>query len=388
MNKIFVQIASYKDPELVLTIKDLLEKAEYPENLTIAVCNQTDDFSNLDEFKKDSRFKIINILSKESKGVCFARNKLQSLWKDEKYTLQIDSHHRFIKNWDSILIKMLEDLNSPKPLITAYLSPYNPKNNHKTNEPYFMVPMQFNFYDVLIFIPKIIENYNSLKNPINARFISAHFIFTHGIFNKECIYDPNIYFHGEEIMLSIRAFTKGYDLFHPHYCIAWHEYTRNGRTKHWDENEYAKIDYDAQTRISNFFKTKDQSFLNGYGLGIIKTFEEYESYIGVNFKNQIIHPKIIEGENPPINDDSEWWNIPQKEYEYVLKIPKPKYDYDQMFIGIETKNNKLIYRIDISKNDYTELLDVSFKSTLKPYKVIYWPYTEKSFLDKSEFILN
>jgi hypothetical protein len=82
------------------------------------------------------------------------------------------------------------------------------------------------------------------------------------------------------------------------------------------------------------------------------------------------------------------WNIPQKEYEYVLKIPKPKYDYDQMFIGIETKNNKLIYRIDISKNDYTELLDVSFKSTLKPYKVIYWPYTEKSFLDKSEFILN
>ena len=42
-------------------------------------------------------------------------------------------------------------------------------------------------------------------------------------------YDPTLYFLGEEITLAVRAYTHGYDLFHPSETIVWHEYTRNGR---------------------------------------------------------------------------------------------------------------------------------------------------------------
>ena len=40
MNTIFVQIASYRDMELIPTIEDALEQAEFPENITFGVCWQ------------------------------------------------------------------------------------------------------------------------------------------------------------------------------------------------------------------------------------------------------------------------------------------------------------------------------------------------------------
>ena len=40
MKSIFVQIASYRDPELIPTIKNLIETAHIPENLKICIAHQ------------------------------------------------------------------------------------------------------------------------------------------------------------------------------------------------------------------------------------------------------------------------------------------------------------------------------------------------------------
>ena len=109
MNTIFVQIASFRDPQLVPTLNDMIKQAKHPENLRVGICNQynpNDEF-NLDKFKNDYRFRIDNILDVESKGVCWARNRVQQMYSGETYTLQIDSHMRFEKNWDETLINMI-----------------------------------------------------------------------------------------------------------------------------------------------------------------------------------------------------------------------------------------------------------------------------------------
>ena len=90
----------------------MIDKAKYPENLRIGIAWQhslDDIWDNLDQYKSDERFRIIDIDYKNSKGVCWARNAVQGLYDDEKYTLQLDSHHRFAKNWDEILINMLKN---------------------------------------------------------------------------------------------------------------------------------------------------------------------------------------------------------------------------------------------------------------------------------------
>ena len=79
-NKIFIQIASYRDPQLVPTIKDCLLNAKHPENLVFSIAWQhsiEDTWDNLDNFKDDPRFRIVDINHKDSKGACWARNLLQ-----------------------------------------------------------------------------------------------------------------------------------------------------------------------------------------------------------------------------------------------------------------------------------------------------------------------
>jgi len=68
--KIFVQLASYRDPQLIPTIEDMLANAKRPKNLVIAIARQYSDedgFDDLSSYKKDKRFKILDIPHLESK---------------------------------------------------------------------------------------------------------------------------------------------------------------------------------------------------------------------------------------------------------------------------------------------------------------------------------
>ena len=92
---IFVQIASYRDPELENTVRDMIANADRPEKLRFGIAKQyseEDGFDKLQEFRGDDRFRILDIPHTESNGACWARHLIQQLYKNETYTLQIDSH--------------------------------------------------------------------------------------------------------------------------------------------------------------------------------------------------------------------------------------------------------------------------------------------------------
>ena len=176
--KIFVQIASYRDPQLELTIKDMISNAKKPNNLRIGICRQyhpDDKFDTLDDFRNDKRFRILDVLYNESKGVCWARNQVQQLYDGEEYTLQIDSHMRFEKDWDDTLIKMVKQLQKKgfeKPLLTGYVSSFDPDNDPaaRIREPWRMAFDRFIPEGAVFFLPETIPGWQELKQPVPARF--------------------------------------------------------------------------------------------------------------------------------------------------------------------------------------------------------------------------
>ena len=137
MAKIFVSIAAYRDPELLPTLKDLIANAKNPKDLVICIAWQhaeEDTWDTLDKYKKDKRFKIIDIPYQEAKGVCHARNLIQQQYDGEDYYFQLDSHHRFIKDWDQELKEMINYLQCRgyyKPILSTYLPSYFPESDPK-----------------------------------------------------------------------------------------------------------------------------------------------------------------------------------------------------------------------------------------------------------------
>lgn len=400
-NKIFIQIASYRDPQLIPTIKDCLSNAKYPENLVFSVAWQhslDDKWDNLDEFKDDPRFKIVDIDYKESKGACWARNKLQQQYDNEEYTLQLDSHHRFIKDWDEELINMikqLQDKGHKKPLLTGYVSSFDPDNDPSGRN---MIPWKMNFdrfipEGAVFFLPAAIDDYKERTEPLPARFYSAHFCFTLGQFCVEVPHDPEYYFHGEEISIAVRAYTWGYDLFHPHKIVVWHEYTRKGRKKQWDDDPvWVSRNNNCHLRNRKLFEMdgeKKDIFFGPYDFGLLRTLEDYERYAGISFKRRAIQKFTKDNNlapNPPLYGkefDDSFLSI----FKHCIDInfgEVPEKDYEFWVVAFHNEKDETVYRKDADINEITRVLNDSdgygkiwreFEVENKPKYWVVWPYS-------------
>ena len=396
---IFIQIAAYRDPELVPTIKDCIANAAKPENLIFSIAWQhsdTDEWDNLDEFKNDTRFRIIDIDYRKSKGCCWARNALQQNYAGEKYTLQLDSHHRFVKDWDKQLIEMYNQLRLKgvnKPLLTGYLPSYTIDNEPagRVMSPYKMNFDRFIPEGAVFFLPAAIENWQTLTEPIPARFYSAHFAFTTGDFAREVQHDPQYYFHGEEISIGVRAFTHGYDLFHPHRLIAWHEYTRAARTKHWTDNTNWHIqNTESHLRNRKLFEMdglkRDYSF-GIYDFGTVRTLEDYEKYAGISFKKRAVQAYTLKhnpAPNPVLNDDDYEQSF-CKQFKHCLDLHKSIFrvpDIEFTAVIFEDESGQ-VYRQDASVEEINSLMNTpddyikmwrTFEAERMPKQYIIWPF--------------
>ena len=408
--KIFIQVASYRDPQLIPTIKSALENAKRPENLVFGIARQyhpDDSFDNLDEYQNDERFRIIDIPYTESKGACWARNQIQQVYGKETYTLQIDSHMRFAQNWDDEMIKMIKQLQKKgykKPLLTGYVSSFDPDNdpNLRVNEPWRMAFDRFIPEGAVFFLPETIPGWQNLTEPVTARFYSAHFCFTLGKFAKEVQHDPEFYFHGEEISIAARAYTHGYDLFHPHKVLIWHEYTRKGRTKQWDDDKQwvDKNNFAHKKNRSLFGMDGEENMNHGkYGFGKVRSLRDYEKYSGLLFSKRAVQQYTLDKGYPPnpnnFNSEEEWLKSFTSVFKHCIDIgftQVPEKDYDFWVVAFHNELDETIYRQDADKGEVDRMLRDpdgyckvwrEFLTDSKPKYWVVWPHSEsKGWCDR------
>ena len=409
--KIFVQIASYRDPQLEPTIKNMLENAKRPKNLRLGICRQynpDDQFDLLEDYRKDKRFRIIDVLYTESKGVCWARNQVQQVYGGEEYTLQIDSHMRFEKDWDDTLIKMIKQLQKKgfdKPLLTGYVSSFDPDNDPagRVQEPWRMAFDRFIPEGAVFFLPETIPGWQEMKEPVTARFYSAHFAFTLGKFSEEVQHDPEFYFHGEEISIAVRAYTHGYDLFHPHKVVIWHEYTRKGRTKQWDDDkEWGKKNEFAHKKNRQLFGMDGEEItldFSKYGFGTERSLRDYEIYSGLLFSKRAVQQYTLDKNYPPNPYIFETEEDLIASYASIFKhcidigfTQVPEKDYEFWVVAFHGENDETLFRKDADINEINSMMNDpdgyckvwrDFQTTHKPKYWVVWPFsTSKGWCER------
>lgn len=407
MSKIFVQIAAYRDPELVPTIKSLFENAANPDDLRVYILRQYSPEEHVEEIRNIPNVIIEDVPYIQSQGVCWARSQIQQHYSDEEYTMCLDSHHRFVKDWDTTCIEMIKELQNKgvkKPLLTSYLPSFNPNLDPQER---VKVPWKMNFdkfipEGAIFFLPATMENSETLESPMPARFFSAHFVFTLGIWNKEVPYDPNYYFHGEEINLAVRSFTHGYDLFHPHKVIAWHEYTRKGRTKQWDDDKswHQKNNLSHLRNRKLFGMDNEPQDINfsQYGFGTIRTVTDYEKYAGVSFKKRAVQKYTYDNKvppNPQCNSEKEFEDSFLRMFKYCINLDRkkvPEQDYSFWVIAFHSITGDTIYRQDATEAEilqYTSSGNEQYKiwrefqiESTPDYWVV-WPFSKsKGWCDR------
>lgn len=405
---ILIHLPAYREPELIPTIKSALENAEYPDRLVFGICRQynpDDKFDNIDEYRNNKQFKIYDMLYTEAKGLPYARSIInEKLLTDEDFVVQLDSHHRFDKNWDSTLIRWYYDLKNEgyNPLICGYLPYYNPFKDpeERVMEPWLSEAASFYPHGTIFIRPTGIPNWQSLTKPFPARFLSGHFCFGPNKWAKEIRHDPDIYFSGEEINLTVRSFTHGYDLFHPHRCIIWHatmREERNGMLIWDDQNKRGDVMWwkqqdIARAKIRQLLRTEDNGFdLTGYDIGTARTLRDYEKYAGIHFKRRSFQKYTKENKFPPnpvIENEEEWENSFMFSFYHLVTIERhqlPANDYKTILVAFDDENGNSIHSIYINDHRLQKFLtegtpihyEEMFMTDKKPYRLVFWGVSDK-----------
>lgn len=389
---IFVGIASYRDSELIPTLLDMIQQAEQPERLHVAVCWQDNqDLSRfiacgfacqqtgehlsypLYQLMKDTAvIQLLAINYLQSQGACWARHISNSLFSGEQYHLQIDSHSRFIPRWDSEMIAMLESLRSKsaRPVLTHYPPPYTPcREAEKCSDQ--VSRLVFNHFNDKG-IPSLQSVAMNESTPRAGGFLAAGFIFCDGHFVENVPYDPQLFFNGEEISLAARAYTHGYDLYTPHKVLIWHFYGRNESPKYWsDHTDEAKKRGDigdtwwerdaiSCQRIRSLLATSDEPIkLGRWGLGQQRSLQEFQYRVGIDFRRQLIHSRAVSDEKitwfePLPEDHDRWQQALISRNERVWRLQHTEIDFSQ--------TNILWWQLSVHQTDNVPLMNQQFSS--------------------------
>jgi [Skp1-protein]-hydroxyproline N-acetylglucosaminyltransferase len=275
---IFVAIASYRDFQCRDTVDSIFSRASYPERVRVAVVDQIagDDVScdrphepcetnpkqslcrwkdQIDVFQMDAALAV---------GPVFARHLGHRLYRGEYYSMQSDAHVTFTRNWDVDIIQQMEATKDDMAVLSTYLTDLQGSIDENGNSKRNTRPIMCNTEYEGVGEEKHLRHLSQpeampeIKGMPQAQpYWAAGFSFSRGHFVATVPYDlyqPMI-FQGEEMSITLRGFTIGYDFFAPERSVCFHSYEkfapeRNKVHKFWEHsNMYAGTGKKAMKRL-------------------------------------------------------------------------------------------------------------------------------------------
>ena len=287
MDKIFVNVASYRDPELPKTVHDLISKAMWPERLRIVVYEQNDpEDPTVFGVYPVSQVLVLQTHFSLAKGPTVARARIQREYAGEEYYLQIDSHMRAIQNWDAELKHMLDLV--PEPAVLTQYPPEYSLDSEQLNCDKVRSGLYIQGFGLKDRFTRI---QSSLVQPVDRRYFpytskgwSACFSFSRGSIVGDAPYDPGLehLFFGEELDITLKLFTRGYYFFSPHRSVFFTLFKRSHRRTYWQDIPSSKREpLELKSRVKLWDRILETR-VGPNDLGTVRTVDDYMKFADID----------------------------------------------------------------------------------------------------------
>lgn len=277
--KIFINIAAYDDMQLLRTLASLTRNSSNMSRIFVSICWQSDTTINV----TGKNIAMQWLGRSEARGVGYARSLAHNLYDGQDFYLTIDAHTLFSPGWDDQILsdyfgfeKSIADLI----IISSYAPGWSEYPNGKARK--LICKDHFNQYGIMRFRAEGI-----LREPTPYPPISCHFMFSRGRFFLELPHDPNIFYNGEEITYTIRAFTHGWVNVQPSTAYLYHKYNskNNPHPTIWKHNKnWSMLNNPSVARVLKICNSKPDN-LGHYGKGTVKTLKELEGILKLDFNS-------------------------------------------------------------------------------------------------------
>jgi len=297
--------------------RDIVKQAEVPVDM-----NGIEVFCAKPGYKQycqNGQIRVLYVHHTDSQGPSMARYIASKLWGGENYFMQIDAHLRFAHEWDAKYIADAKlTLNYPKSILSCYPPGFGQKQfipkrmgvdlSKVNNDTVIESPgtrlcncgKPKNSKDHILSINLGRPYFGNETRPKQTAYIGAGFVFAHADFLVDVNFDPYLpwIFMGEEILLSMRAWTHGWNIYAPRKNLIIHHYRKgkDGIPKFYGSVNkmskkfgYAWLTKRTIRRVKHLLgypihtadkiKADDMGLLladiENYGLGPVRSWEDY-----------------------------------------------------------------------------------------------------------------
>ena len=343
---IFVSVVSYRDPETLPTLTSLLTRATHPSRIHVGFVwqyNTTADtrlflpppapttpfFASDTAPPTAGSIRQLLLSHHEARGPMYARGLAETLYEDETFYMQIDSHMRFTHGWDTQLINTLYHAAThtlgTRIILTGYPADYQPGSDvvvepEVESEESINIMTATHFGDdgmlrlkgvpLSLHSPPPPADHLTTPQPpqplpplIPAYFLAAGFLFSTRALPTLLptpLTFPGLFF-GEELLSTVRAFTHGFHMYHCLRPVVRHCWTRSYRPS-WrlDRAEAGEAEAREMEAEAEASRAKVRRVLarqeDGEGLlGGVRSVDEYWQWVGVDWHNKVVSERAQRG---------------------------------------------------------------------------------------------
>jgi hypothetical protein len=219
--KILVSMIAYRERYLEESVKSCYLSAKYPENLIFSVVSEQEKNSlhaTLNFIPVDQINYIKYDLS-EYRGVLWSRAKTIEIAHEIEfdYVLYTCGHNRFTKNWDETSVNIYESLKvkHKKPVLTIAGPSFEVEADGSivsTEYSNIYRPQLNSDYTPGYGFPSQVEVPN-LPGEFEDVYLQFSWVFAERKFIEDVPLDPDMNYHGEEIYVTIQAWSRGWRFF-------------------------------------------------------------------------------------------------------------------------------------------------------------------------------
>ena len=306
---IFVSIASYCDPVLGFTLGRALATARWPQRLHFGIVDQSPAAAPQPAPAQlhPARLSYVKLEPAYARGPCWARALAMSLYEEEDWFFQIDSHMDFDAGWDQRLIGQASALLAGRRgvVLSSYPNSFvfdqgRPVRRPATDKVLAHVVKPGAVFDPQHPVLGFEAHPAPVDHPLPGFHVGAGCLFAPGSFVEAFPYDPWFYFHGEEQGIAIRLFTHGWDVFHVPGLPVYHLYNNPDagappRPMHWDaahealrQRTWWSLEQRSRARLAALVAGRPMGV---YGLGSVRSVADYAAFSGIDYAARSIAPR-------------------------------------------------------------------------------------------------
>ncbi|RLN91793.1 hypothetical protein BBJ28_00027004 [Nothophytophthora sp. Chile5] len=315
---IFIGLSVFRDSyRCATTIFTGLQRAKHPERLYFGVVDQVypSDGTCLNEFCKMAEaawpdrgvcpyrdhIRVDERSAYESRGPTLARHLQQKLIQNEEFCLQLDAHSIFTNGWDEYLLAEWTRIDNEMAVLTTYI--------HHIHD--FVTESGDNAPPKDLQLPHLcttMRGANGLVRTVAASMISGSkfpqlsALWGAGLSFNKCHAERRVsvdshtlwMFDGEEFLRAARLWTHGYDLYSPSHLgsVIYHNYTAVPARFEGLPVAAEQKKREQEIGINRFKLLVGQPFeglvnsfdLDVFGLGKVRSFQQYLEFSGVTFQ--------------------------------------------------------------------------------------------------------